>query len=250
MSKTLLKIKNLHASVEDKEIIKGLHLEVNEGEVHVLMGPNGAGKSTLANIIMGHPNYRVTQGSIYFEGEDITGAKTNERAKKGLFLSFQTPEEIPGITMENFLRTARAALIAQEVKAYTFRKEILSKMRELQMDESYAARHVNVGFSGGERKKSEIFQLLMLNPKLAILDETDSGLDVDAVKTVSSGINQFKSDHNALLVITHNTRILDRLHADYVHVLMDGKIVKTGNAELIEQITATGFASIEGALGK
>ncbi len=250
MSKTLLKIKNLHASVEDKEIIKGLHLEINEGEVHVIMGPNGAGKSTLANIIMGHPNYRVTGGSIYFGGEDITEAKTDERAKKGLFLSFQTPEEIPGITMENFLRTARAALTAQEVKAYTFHKEILSKMKELQMDESYAARHVNVGFSGGERKKSEIFQMLVLDPKLAILDETDSGLDVDAVKTVSSGINQFKSDHNALLVITHNTRILDRLHADYVHVLMDGKIVKTGNADLIGQITATGFASMESPLGK
>lgn len=250
MSKTLLKIKNLHASVEDKEIIKGLNLEINEGEVHVIMGPNGAGKSTLANIIMGHPNYRVTEGSIYCEGEDITEAKTNERAKKGLFLSFQNPEEISGVTMENFLRTARAALIAQEVKAYTFHKEILSKMGELQMDESYATRHVNVGFSGGEKKKSEIFQMLVLDPKLAILDETDSGLDVDAVKTVSSGINQFKSDHNALLVITHNTKISSSLHADFVHVLIDGKIVKTGDTALIDQICETGFASMESSLGK
>lgn len=250
MLKTLLKIENLHASVEDKEIIKGLHLEIKEGEVHVIMGPNGAGKSTLANIIMGHPDYIVSEGHIYFEGEDITQEKTNERARKGLFLSFQAPEEIPGITMENFLKTARAAVTGQEVKAYAFHKEILAKMKELQMEESYASRHVNVGFSGGERKKSEIFQMLMLNPKLAILDETDSGLDVDAVKTVSSGINQFKNDQNAILIITHNTRILDQLHADFVHVLIDGKIVRTGNADLIEQITATGFASMESALGK
>lgn len=250
MEKILLKIENLHASVEEKEILKGLHLEIKEGEIHVLMGPNGAGKSTLANVIMGHPGYRVTDGHLYFEDDDITEAKTNERAKKGLFLSFQAPEEIPGITMENFLKSARAALTGKEVKTFPFHKEVLAKMQELQMDESYAKRHVNVGFSGGERKKSEIFQMLMLDPKLAILDETDSGLDVDAVKTVSSGINQFKNDHNAILIITHNTRILDQLRADYVHVLVDGKIVKTGSTDLIEQISTTGFASMENSIGK
>lgn len=250
MSKLLLKVQNLHASVEDKVIIKGLDLQINEGEVHVIMGPNGAGKSTLANIIMGHPNYKVTEGSIYFEGEDITEARTDERAKKGLFLSFQAPEEISGITMENFMRSSRAVLSGEEVKAYAFHKELMLIMDELQMDRNYAVRHVNAGFSGGEKKKSEILQMLVLNPKLAILDETDSGLDVDAVKTVSSGINQFKNSRNAILIITHNTKILDKLHADFVHVLMDGKIVKTGGTALINQIYETGFASMESISGK
>lgn len=250
MSKLLLKVQNLHASVEDKVIIKGLDLQINEGEVHVIMGPNGAGKSTLANIIMGHPNYKVTEGSICFEGEDITEARTDERAKKGLFLSFQAPEEISGITMENFMRSSRAVLSGEEVKAYAFHKELMLIMDELQMDRNYAVRHVNAGFSGGEKKKSEILQMLVLNPKLAILDETDSGLDVDAVKTVSSGINQFKNSRNAILIITHNTKILDKLHADFVHVLMDGKIVKTGGTALIDQIYETGFASMESISGK
>lgn len=250
MSKLLLKVQNLHASVEDKVIIKGLDLQINEGEVHVIMGPNGAGKSTLANIIMGHPNYKVTEGNICFEGEDITEAKTDERAKKGLFLSFQAPEEISGITMENFMRSSKAVLSGQEVKAYAFHKELMLIMDELQMDRNYASRHVNVGFSGGEKKKSEILQMLVLNPKLAILDETDSGLDVDAVKTVSSGINQFKNSQNAILIITHNTKILDKLHADFVHVLMDGRIVKTGGTALIDQIYETGFASMESFSGK
>lgn len=250
MSKLLLKVQNLHASVEDKVIIKGLDLQINEGEIHVIMGPNGAGKSTLANIIMGHPNYKVTEGSICFEGEDITEAKTDERAKKGLFLSFQAPEEISGITMENFMRSSKAVLSGQEVKPYAFHKELMLIMDELQMDRNYAARHVNAGFSGGEKKKSEILQMLVLNPKLAILDETDSGLDVDAVKTVSSGINQFKNNQNAILIITHNTKILDKLHADFVHVLMDGRIVKTGGTALIDQIYETGFASMESFSGK
>lgn len=245
MPNPVLKIDNLHAFAGDREIIKGLRLEINEGEVHVIMGPNGAGKSTLANVIMGHPNYKVTEGAIYFEGEDITEAGTEERAKKGIFLSFQSPEEIPGVTVENFLRTSRIALTGQEVKAFAFRKELMARMKELDMDESYASRHVNVGFSGGEKKKNEIFQMLVLKPKLAILDETDSGLDVDAVKTVSSGVNRFKNEHNSILIITHNTKILDRLHADYVHVLMDGRIVRTGDAALVEQINRSGFSSME-----
>lgn len=250
MARALLNIEDLHASVADKEIIKGLSLRIHEGEVHVIMGPNGAGKSTLANIILGHPNYEVTKGSIYFDGEDITKESPNERAKRGLFLSFQAPEEVPGITMENFLRTAKIALTGKEVRTFEFHKEMLVKMKDLQMDESYAKRYVNVGFSGGERKKSEIFQMLTLNPRLAVLDETDSGLDVDAVKTVSSGINQFRNDPNAILIITHNTRILDQLHANYVHVLMDGRIIKTGNADLVEEITTNGFASMESPSGK
>jgi Fe-S cluster assembly ATP-binding protein len=245
MSNPLLKIDDLHAFVEDREILKGLNLTVNIGEVHVIMGPNGAGKSTLANIIMGHPGYEVSEGSITFEGEDITEEKPNERAKKGLFLSFQNPEEIPGVTMENFLRTARIAITDENVKAFAFHKETIAKMKELEMDESYASRYVNLGFSGGERKKSEIFQMLMLNPKLAILDETDSGLDVDAVKIVSSGVNKFKNENNAIIIITHNTKILDQLHADFVHILMDGKIVKTGGIELIDKINESGYVSLE-----
>ncbi|MBE6012712.1 Fe-S cluster assembly ATPase SufC [Anaeropeptidivorans aminofermentans] len=245
MSNPLLKIDDLHAFVEDREILKGLNLTVNIGEVHVIMGPNGAGKSTLANIIMGHPGYEVSEGSITFEGEDITEEKPNERAKKGLFLSFQNPEEIPGVTMENFLRTARIAITGENVKAFAFHKETIAKMKELEMDESYASRYVNLGFSGGERKKSEIFQMLMLNPKLAILDETDSGLDVDAVKIVSSGVNKFKNENNAIIIITHNTKILDQLHADFVHILMDGKIVKTGGIELIDKINESGYVSLE-----
>ena len=245
MSNPLLKIDDLHAFVEDREILKGLNLMVNIGEVHVIMGPNGAGKSTLANIIMGHPGYEVSEGSITFEGEDITEEKPNERAKKGLFLSFQNPEEIPGVTMENFLRTARIAITGENVKAFAFHKETIAKMKELEMDESYASRYVNLGFSGGERKKSEIFQMLMLNPKLAILDETDSGLDVDAVKIVSSGVNKFKNENNAIIIITHNTKILDQLHADFVHILMDGKIVKTGGIELIDKINESGYVSLE-----
>lgn len=240
----LLDIKNLQVSVEGAVILKGLDLSVGKGEVHVLMGPNGAGKSTLVNTVMGHPQYRVDAGSILFEGKDITHAPTNERVKAGLFLSFQSPEEVPGVTLESFLRASRAAVTGKPVRLFAYQKELREKMEELGMDEEYASRYLNVGFSGGEKKKSEVLQMLMLNPKLAILDETDSGLDVDAVKIVSKGVEQFKNRDNSLLVITHNTKILEYLHVDYVHILMDGKVVKTGDRSLIDLVNKSGFQQL------
>lgn len=245
MKNPLLKIENLHASAGEKPIINGINLEVFPGEVHVLMGPNGAGKSTIANVIMGHPTYAVTDGTITFDGENITEEATDARARKGLFLSFQQPEEIQGITVENFLRAAKTAITGEPVKALAFHREIGKIMKELDMDESYAERYLNVGFSGGERKKNEIFQMLVLNPRLAILDETDSGLDVDAVKIVSKGINKYKNENNAILIITHNTKILDSISPDFVHVLVNGKIVKTGDYSLVNVINEEGFAQFE-----
>lgn len=244
MQRNLLNIHNLHASVEGKDILKGVNLTIKPGEVHVLMGPNGAGKSTLANVIMGDPRYQVEEGSISFEEEDITEEKPNVRARKGMFLSFQMPEEIEGITLENFLRTAKAAYTGEDIRLLPFRRELSRKMEELGMDPSYASRYLNVGFSGGEKKKSEILQLSVLNPKLAILDETDSGLDVDSVKIISESIQRFKNESNAVLIITHITRILERLPVDYVHILSEGRIVKTSDASMIERISSQGFASV------
>lgn len=243
MLEKLLEINDIHAEADKKEILKGLNLTVNKGEIHVIMGPNGAGKSTLMNVIMGHPKYKVTDGSIDFEGENITELKTNERAKKGIFLSFQSPEEVPGITVESLLRSARTESTGKPIKLLAFRRELKEKMELLEMNESYAERYLNVGFSGGEKKKNEIIQMLMLNPKLAILDETDSGLDVDAVKIVSKGISEFKNENNSILIITHNSKILQYLKPDFVHVLLDGKIVKTGDASLMDEINTKGFAS-------
>lgn len=245
MSENLLDIRDLHVQVDGKEILKGLNLTVGRGEVHVLMGPNGAGKSTLVNTIMGHPKYKVTGGSLFFEGEDITGLHTDARAKKGIFLSFQSPEEIPGITVENFLRTSRGAVTGKPVKIFAFKKELEQRMEELHMGPEYASRYLNVGFSGGEKKKNEILQMLMLNPKLAILDETDSGLDVDAVRIVSHGVAQYKNESNSLLIITHNTMILEDVKPDVVHVLVDGRVVKTGGPELVEVINREGFGEWE-----
>ncbi len=244
MQRNLLNIHNLHASVEGKDILKGVNLTIKPGEVHVLMGPNGAGKSTLANVIMGDPRYQIEEGSISFEEEDITEEKPNVRARKGMFLSFQMPEEIEGITLENFLRTAKAAYTGEDIRLLPFRRELSRKMEELGMDPSYASRYLNVGFSGGEKKKSEILQLSVLNPKLAILDETDSGLDVDSVKIISESIQRFKNESNAVLIITHITRILERLPVDYVHILSEGRIVKTSDASMIERISSQGFASV------
>lgn len=244
MAEKLLEIRDLHAGVEDKEILKGLDLSINKGEVHVILGPNGSGKSTLMNIIMGHPKYQVTSGTMTFEGEDMSSLKTFERARKGLFLSFQTPEEIPGITVENMIRTARQAITGEKVKLLPFRKELKAAMQELKMKPEYAQRYLNVGFSGGEKKRNEILQLLMLQPKLALLDETDSGLDVDAVQLVSEGVAKFHNEKNSCLIITHNTRILEKLKVDKVHVLMDGRIVEEGGAELIEDINSRGFTHI------
>ena len=250
MKEHLLDIKGLHAGIEGKEILKGLSLTVGKGEVHVILGPNGSGKSTLMNVIMGHPKYEVTAGSIAFEGEDITQLKTFERARKGLFLSFQTPEEIPGISVENMIRTAKQAVSGERVKLLPFRRKLKEMMEELKIKPEYADRYLNVGFSGGEKKRNEILQLLMLEPKLALLDETDSGLDVDAVQIVSEGVAKFHNEGNSCLIITHNTRILEKLTVDRVHVLMNGTIVEEGGAELIEEINRRGFTHILGEGGE
>lgn len=250
MKENLLDIKGLHAGVAGKEILKGLSLTVGKGEVHVILGPNGSGKSTLMNVIMGHPKYEVTAGSIAFEGEDITQLKTFERARKGLSLSFQTPEEIPGISVENMIRTAKQAVSGERVKLLPFRRKLKAMMEELKIKPEYADRYLNVGFSGGEKKRNEILQLLMLEPKLALLDETDSGLDVDAVQIVSEGVAKFHNEDNSCLIITHNTRILEKLTVDRVHVLMNGTIVEEGGAELIEEINRRGFTHILGENGE
>ena len=245
MNDILLDINGLKTTVEGKEILKGLNLKINKGEIHVIMGPNGAGKSTLANTLMAHPKYERVDGEISFEGEDITELKTDERAKKGLFLSFQNPEEIPGITVENFIRSAKIAKEGQLIKYLKFDKDLKNNMNDLKMDQQYAKRYLNVGFSGGEKKKNEILQMLMLNPKLAILDETDSGLDVDAIKVVSQGINMYSNEENAVLIITHNTKLLENLKPDYVHVLINGKIVKTGEASLADEIQKNGYEAFK-----
>lgn len=245
MAEKLLEIRDLHVTASGREILKGLNLTVNKGEVHVLLGPNGAGKSTLVNTVMGHPQYHVTGGRILFEGEDITTAKTDERARRGLFLSFQSPEEIPGVSVENFLRTSFGAITQKPVKIFAFQKELAETMAELKMDKSYAERGLNVGFSGGEKKKNEILQMLMLHPKLAILDETDSGLDVDAVKIVSQGVEKYKNAENGLLIITHNTKILEYVDVTAAHILIDGQIAKSGGRSLIDQINTSGFTSLK-----
>ena len=228
-------------SVEEKKILKGINLTINKGEIHVVMGTNGAGKSTLANAIMGNPLYTVDKGSIVFDGKDITEDAVNDRAKAGIFMSFQSPISVPGITVENFIRTAKSTITGENVRALAFKKELKEKMDELSFDTSYAQRYVNEGFSGGERKKNEILQMSILNPKLAILDETDSGLDVDAVRIVSECVNRFHNEDNAVLIITHHNQILQKLKPDFVHVLINGKIVKTGDASLVREIEEKGY---------
>lgn len=240
----LLKIDGLNARVEDKEIIKGLDLTINKGEVHVVMGPNGAGKSTLASILIGHPNFEVTNGEILLEGEDITELEVHERARKGIFLSFQYPEEIPGLTVEDFLRSAKEAVSGEKQYIFKFHRELLKIMEKLHIDPKYAERHLNVGFSGGEKKKNEILQMAVLEPKLAILDETDSGLDRDATQIVFEGVQKLKTPDTALLIITHYDKVLDYLDLDFVHILMDGKIVKTGGKELVEYIEHNGYEKL------
>ena len=241
MSNSLLEIKDLYANADEKEILKGLNLKINKGEVHVIMGPNGAGKSTLANVILNNPQYKKIKGEINFEGDNINELSTDKIAKKGIFMSFQSPEEIPGISGINFLKTAKNKLTDKPVRIFDLKKDVQKYIEELNMNPKLVDRNLNVGFSGGEKKKNEILQMLVLNPKLAILDETDSGLDVDAIKTVSKGINMFKNDNNAVLIITHNNRILEKLKIDYVHVLVGGKIVKTGGAELANEIQENGY---------
>ena len=239
--KELLQIKDLYVNAGKKQILKGLNLTINKGEVHVIMGPNGAGKSTLANCIFNNPQYTKISGKIDFEGENINDLSTDKIAKKGIFMSFQSPEEIPGISCLNFLKTAKNKIQEKPVKIFEFKDTVKKYVEELNMNPKLIDRNLNVGFSGGEKKKNEILQMLVLNPKLSILDETDSGLDVDAIRTVSKGIEMYKSSENAVLIITHNMRILENLKVDFVHILVDGKIVKTGNADLAKEIEQEGY---------
>ena len=242
MSEQLLQINQIHADIEEKEILHGVSLNINPGETHVLMGPNGAGKSTLGHVLMGNPKYHISSGNIIFKGNDITGESTDKRARDGIFLSFQEPLEVPGLSLESFIRSAIRQKTGRPIRVWEFHKELKKAMDILQMDESYADRDLNVGFSGGEKKKAEILQLLMLKPSLAILDETDSGLDVDAVRTVSRGVEEYQKDKNgALLIITHSTRILEALHVDTTHILVDGKIVTSGDGSLVDDINENGF---------
>jgi len=241
----MLQIKNLHATVNDKEILKGLNITVNAGEVHAIMGPNGAGKSTLASIIAGNENYEMTSGEILLENEDITEMSPEERAHKGIFLSFQYPVEIPGVSVTNFMRTSinetRKAQGKEEMSASEMLKLIREKSELLEIDRKFLSRSLNEGFSGGEKKRNEIFQMAILEPKLAILDETDSGLDIDALRIVANGVNKLKSKDNAVIVITHYQRLLDYIIPDFVHVLMDGKIVKSGGKELAYELEEKGY---------
>lgn len=241
----MLEIKNLHASINGKEILKGINLTINPGEIHALMGQNGAGKSTLSNVLVGHPAYEVTQGSIFFNGKDLLALKPEERAHEGLFLSFQQPVEIPGVSMVNFMRAAlnakRKYQGLEPMNAGEFLKLMREKRKIVELDNKLANRSVNEGFSGGEKKRNEIFQMAMLEPQLSILDETDSGLDVDALRIVAEGFNKLRTPQTSALVITHYQRLLDYLHPDVVHVLLNGRIVKTGGPKLALEIEQRGF---------
>jgi len=241
----MLEIKNLKASVEDKNILRGINLQVNPGEVHAIMGPNGSGKSTLASVIAGKEEYEVTDGSILFEGEDIEELSAEERAHKGIFMSFQYPVEIPGVTVTNFMKTAinetRKAKGLEDMPAKDMLKMIREKSEMLEIDRKFLSRSLNQGFSGGEKKRNEIFQLAMLEPKLAILDETDSGLDIDALRIVANGVNKLRSKDNAVVVITHYQRLLDHIVPDFVHVLYEGRIVKSGGKELAHELEEKGY---------
>jgi Fe-S cluster assembly ATP-binding protein len=241
----MLKINNLHANIEDKSILKGINLEVKPGEVHAIMGPNGSGKSTLSSVIAGKEEYEVTEGSIIFDDEDIEELAAEERAHKGIFLSFQYPVEIPGVSVTNFMKTAinesRKARGLEEMPAKDMLKLIREKSELLEIDRKFLSRSLNEGFSGGEKKRNEIFQMAMLEPKLAILDETDSGLDIDALRIVANGVNKLKSKDNAVIVITHYQRLLDHIVPDFVHVLYNGKIVKSGTKELAHELEEKGY---------
>ena len=240
----LLHIENLHLSVNEKPILHNLNLTVNAGEIHVVMGPNGAGKSTLAAAIVGNPVFQVDQGSIFFEGELINDLPVFERARKGVFLSFQNPEEIPGLKVEEFLRASKEAVTGKKIPALTFHKELLRLMESLSINPEYADRSLNVGFSGGEKKKNEILQLAVLQPKLAILDETDSGLDIDATRIVFEGVAKLKTPDMGILIITHHSKVLDYLKPDHVHVLINGSLAKSGGIELVEHIQKHGYAGM------
>lgn len=239
---TILEIKDLHVTVDGKEVLKGLNLKVESGQVHVIMGPNGSGKSTLASVAMGHPKYEIIKGKMTFLGKDLSKLKPDERARLGLFLSFQSPEEISGVTISNFLKTTLNSIRKERITMLKFRELVKEKAAILKLDESFISRYLNDGFSGGEKKKAEMLQLLVLDPKLAILDEVDSGLDIDALKSVSTGINSFLKKDKAVLIITHYKRLLEHIKPDKVSILMDGRIVSEGKAELVDHLEEKGYA--------
>ena len=242
MKKPMLQINDLTVAVEDRELLHHVNLEIKRGETHVLMGPNGAGKSTLGNVLMGNPKYQVKGGTIHFLGKDSTDESADKRAQDGIFLSFQEPLEVPGLALDSFLNNAVRKRRGNQVRIWNFMKEVDAAMKILQMDASYKNRGLNVGFSGGEKKKTEILQMMLLKPELAILDETDSGLDVDAVRLVSAGIEEYrKNNDKGILVITHSTRILEQLHVDYTHIMVDGQIVATGDGSLVDKINREGY---------
>ncbi|MBU8597992.1 Fe-S cluster assembly ATPase SufC [Shouchella clausii] len=251
MSVPNLKIENLHVSIDDKEILKDFNLEINGGEIHAIMGPNGTGKSTLASAIMGHPKYEITSGTVTLDGEDVLEMEVDERARAGMFLAMQYPSEISGITNADFLRSAINANREEgnELSLMKFIRKMDEKMDVLDMDQSFAQRYLNEGFSGGEKKRNEILQLLMLEPKIAILDEIDSGLDIDALKVVAQGVNQMRGEEFGCLIITHYQRLLDYITPDKVHVMMQGRIVKSGGSELAERLEAEGYDWIKEELG-
>ena len=243
---TLLDVRNLHVSVDGKPILKGLNLSMNAGEVHAIMGPNGSGKSTLANVLAGHPGYRVTAGNVFFQGSELNGLEPEQRAHAGMFLAFQHPVEIPGVTNMEFLKAANDSCLAareqQPLSAVEFMKRVRSIAQSLDLDAEFLKRGVNEGFSGGERKRNEVLQLLLLQPQLAVLDETDSGLDIDALRTVADGVNRFQDDSNGVLLITHYQRLLNHVAPDHVHVLADGRIVESGDGGLAHALEARGYA--------
>ncbi|MEK6823670.1 MAG: Fe-S cluster assembly ATPase SufC [Nanoarchaeota archaeon] len=241
----MLEIKNLHVEVEGKEILKGINLKFEKGKIHALMGPNGSGKSTLANVIMGNPKYKITKGKILFGGKDITKLNPNERAKKGIFLSFQNPSEIEGVTISNFLRTILNISRIKKISVLDFHKLLKEKLKFLKMPENFSERYLNQGFSGGEKKKSEILQLVVLNPKVAILDETDSGLDIDSLKLIASKVNRLMNKNKIIIIITHYKRILEYLKPDKLFVMINGKIALKGGRELVNKLEKKGYGWIE-----
>ncbi len=245
----MLKIENLHVEIDGSEIIKGLNLEVGQGEIHAIMGPNGSGKSTLANVLMGHPRYEVTEGSVTFFGQDVFELEPDERAKLGMFLAFQYPSEVPGVSVANFLRTAVNSVREKELSPMEMYKLLQEKMRIMQMDLKFAERYLNEGFSGGEKKRNEILQMLMLEPKLAIMDETDSGLDIDALQVVARGVNELRSPEFSAVLITHYQRILRYIEPDRVHVMLDGRIVTSGGKELALELEDKGYDWIRQEFG-
>ncbi len=241
MTAPLLVIEDLHASAGDVEIIKGMNLTIERGQIHALMGPNGSGKSTLSYVLMGHPSYEVTSGKIYYKGEDITEWTADQRGRAGMFLGFQYPEEIPGVSVLNFLRTALSNRTGTDYTVLELRLKVAEAMSELGMDQSFADRYLNEGFSGGERKRNEVLQMTVLDPELAVLDETDSGLDIDALRTVAEGVQRLHDDERGFLIITHYQRMLDYITPDVVHIFVDGKVVETGGPDLAEAIEESGY---------